>query len=136
MSMRLGLTRTVVGVSLAALIAAGLPPSARAGMISTQAAVAAQATPARLANLSKVQTTLARADVRARLQALGVDPAAAAVRAAALPDAELAQLADGVDKLPAGGDGGFLALIGVDFLVLLLLDYLDVTHVFSHSHHR
>jgi hypothetical protein len=83
-----------------------------------------------------VQATLARADVRARLQALGVDPADAIARAAALPDAQLARLADDVDKLPAGGDGGFLALIGVVFVVLLLLDYLDVIHVFSHARHR
>jgi hypothetical protein len=135
MSTRLGLTRTVVGVSLAALVATGLPTSARAGMISTSEAVAAQAAPERLANLSKVQATLARADVRGRLQALGVDPADAAVRAAALPDADLARLANGVDKLPAGGDDGLLALIGVVFLVLLLLDYLDVIHVFS-NHRR
>jgi uncharacterized membrane protein (Fun14 family) len=41
-----------------------------------------------------------------------------------------------MDKLPAGGDFGFLAVIGVVFLVLLLLDYLGVTHVFTHSAHR
>lgn len=135
MSMRLGLTRTVIGVSLATLVAAGLPTTARAGMISTSAAVAAKAAPERLANLSKVQATLARADVRDRLQALGVDPADAATRAAALPDADLARLANSADKLPAGGDDSLLAVIGIVFLVLLLLDYLDVIHVFS-NHRR
>ncbi len=135
MSMRLGLTRTVVGVSLAALVATGLPSTARAGMISTSEAVAAQAAPERIANLGKVQATLARADVRTRLQALGVDPADAAARAAALPDADLARLANGVDKLPAGGDDSLLAVVGIVFLVLLLLDYLDVIHVFS-NHRR
>ncbi len=73
--------------------------------------------------------------MRDRLQALGVDPADAATRAAALPDAELARLAKGADSLPAGGDDSPLAVIGIVFLVLLLLDYLDVIHVFS-SHHR
>ncbi len=135
MSMRLGLTRTVVGVSLAALVATGLPSTARAGMISTSEAVAAQAAPERIANLGKVQATLARADVRTRLQALGVDPADAATRAAALPDADLARLANGMDKLPAGGDDSLLAVVGIVFLVLLLLDYLDVIHVFS-NHRR
>jgi uncharacterized protein DUF6627 len=135
MSMRLGLTRTAVGVSLAALVATGLPSTARAGMISTSEAVTAQAAPERVANLSKVQATLARADVRTRLQALGVDPADAATRAAALPDADLARLANGMDKLPAGGDDSLLAVIGIVFLVLLLLDYLDVIHVFS-NHRR
>jgi len=135
MSMHPGLTRMVVGISLAALVATGLPTTARAGMISTSEAVAAQAAPERLANLSKVQATLARADVRNRLQALGVDPADAAARAAALPDADLARLANGMDKLPAGGDDSLLAIVGIVFLVLLLLDYLDVIHVFS-NHRR
>jgi len=135
MSMRPGLTRTAVGISLAALVATGLPTTTRAGMISTSEAVAAQAAPERLANLSKVQATLARADVRDRLQALGVDPADAATRAAALPDADLARLAKGVDRLPAGGDDSLLAVIGIVFLVLLLLDYLDVIHVFSSHRH-
>jgi hypothetical protein len=135
MSMRPGLTRTVIAVSLAAFIAAGVPGTAHAGMISTRDALAAQGPPERIANLGKVQATLARADVRDRLQALGVDPAEAAARAAALPDADLARLAKGVDKLPAGGDDSVLAVIGIVFLVLLLLDYLDVIHVFS-NHRR
>src|SRR5258706_12975226 len=115
MSMRLGLTRTVVGVSLAALVATGLPGTARAGMISTSEAVAAQAAPERLAHLSKGQATLARADVRTRLPAPGRDPSDAAARAAALPDADLARLANGVDKLPAGGDDSLLAGVGFVF---------------------
>jgi hypothetical protein len=134
MNKRLALVRTLVGILLTAFLAAGYPVSARAGMIGTQQAIEAQASPQRLANLDRVHTALARADVSAKLQSLGVDPADAAARASALPDAELAQLADRMDSLPAGGDFGFLAVIGVVFLVLLLLDYLDVIHVFSHTH--
>jgi hypothetical protein len=134
MNKRFALVRTVVGLSLAALVAAGYPVNARAGMISTQTAIEAQASPERLANLDRVRAGLARADVQERLQSLGVDPADAAARVAALPDADLARLADRMDSLPAGGDYGFLAFIGVVFLVLLLLDYLDVIHVFSHTH--
>ena len=136
MRMHQAFVRSVVGVSLSALVAAGLPVSARAGMITTQAAIDAQVSPERIANLDKVRATLARADVRAKLQALGVDSADAAARAAALPDADLARLANGMDQAPAGGDFEILAVIGVVFLVLLLLDYLDVTHVFTHSAHR
>jgi hypothetical protein len=136
MNTRLSLIRTVVALSLTAMVAAVYPLPARAGMIATQTAIDAQGSPERLANLDKVRTSLARADVREQLQALGVDPADAAARAASLPDADLARLADGMDKLPAGGDYGFLAIIGVVFLVLLLLDYLGVTHVFTHSAHR
>jgi hypothetical protein len=134
MSMHIALVRAVVAVSLSALVTAGFPVSARAGMIGTQTAIDAQAAPERLANLSKVEASLARADVRTRLQSLGVSPADATARVAALPDADLARLAKGVDKLPAGADDGFLALIGFVFLILVLLDYLDVVHVFSHRH--
>ena len=132
MAIRMAMVRGIVGVSLAALVAAGFPVSARASMIGTRTVLDAQGSPQRLTDLHRVETTLARADVRARLQALGVNPADAAARAATLPDADLARLAKGVDKLPAGGDGGLLELVGFVFLVLLLLDYLDVVHVFTH----
>ncbi len=135
MGMRLAMVRGIIGVSLAALVAAGFPLSARAGMITTQAAIDAQGSPQRLADLNRVEATLARADVRARLQALGVNPTDAAARAATLPDTDLARLAKGLDNVPAGGDAGLLELVGFVFLVLLLLDYLDVVHVFTHHKH-
>src|SRR5258708_20196652 len=100
MSRGLGLPRAVSGVSLAAFVGAGVPSRARAGMISTQEALAAQAAPDRLVDLGKVQAMLARADVRDRLQALGVDPAGAPAPAAALPGAALAPLAKPPDKPP------------------------------------
>lgn len=134
MNLRLAAVRAVIGVSLSALVAAGFPVSAHAAMISTQAALNAEATATRAANIGRIEATLARADVRARLQELGVNADQAAARAAALPDAELDRMARSVDKLPAGGDAGLLELAGFVFLVLLLLDYLDVTHVFSHTH--
>jgi hypothetical protein len=134
MSMHRTLVRAVIGLSLTALIAAGYPTSVRAAMISTQTAIDAQGSPERLANLDKVRSALLRDDVRTKLESLGVSADDAAARAAALPDADLARLADRIDKLPAGCDFEILAILGVVFLVLLLLDYLDVTHVFSHSH--
>lgn len=135
MSIRLAAVRAVVGVSLGALVAAGFPVSAHAGMISTQAAIDAEAQAGRAANIERIETTLARAEVRTRLQALGVNADDAVARAAVLPDADLERLARSVDKLPAGGDAGLLELAGFVFLVLLLLDYLDVIHVFSHHKH-
>jgi hypothetical protein len=132
MSIRLAAVRAVVGVSLSALVAAGFPVSAHAGMISTQAAIDAEAQAGRAANIERIEATLARAEVRTRLQSLGVNADDAVARAAALPDADLERLARSVDKLPAGGDAGLLELAGFVFLVLLLLDYLDVTHVFTH----
>jgi hypothetical protein len=117
-------------LTLAAMVLAGVPSGAWAGMIPTATAIAAEQAPGRAANLALVQAQLARADVRQQLQAFGVDPADAAQRAAALTDTELAQLAQRMQQAPAGGDAGILALIGAVFLVLLLLDYLEVIHVF------
>jgi len=128
-------TRTVLGLTLGTFLLAGMPPIAYAGMIGTATAIAAAAPAARDADLARVQAGLARADVRAQLERLGVEPAAAAQRAAALSDAELARLADRLDALPAGGDAGILEFIGLVFIVLLILDYTGVIHVFNTHHH-
>lgn len=126
--------RSIVAVSACALVAAGYPLRSHAGMIGTEAALSAQDTSARTANLEKLDRALARAEVQQQLAALGVDAADARARAAALPDADLERLAKRVDGLPAAGDDGLLALIGLVFVVLLVLDYLDVIHIFSHKH--
>ena len=101
--------------------AASLPAPALAGIVGTEAALAG-AQQERLAQL------MDRADVQARLQALGVDPADARVRVAALSDEEAARLAAQIDELPAGGDVVGAALIV--FLVLLFTDVMGYTKVF------
>ena len=121
--------RAVAGVVVTAFLAAALPLKAYAGMIGTDTVVQ-QST--RAENLARVRTLLSREDVQHRLQMLGVDPADALQRATALSDSDLAQLSTKADQLPAGGDGGLFALLGVVFLVLLVLDYLDVVNVFHH----
>lgn len=83
----------------------------------------------RAAHLARVESGLNRADVRARLEMLGVEPAQAVARAAALSDQELAEVAAELDTLPAGGDGA-LAVIGVVFLVLVILEFVGVTNIF------
>jgi hypothetical protein len=69
--------------------------------------------------------------------ALGVDPAEARARVAALTDDELAQVAGRLDALPAGGDGlGVVLGVGlVVFLVLLVTDILGYTRVFPFVRH-
>ncbi|MCE7901654.1 MAG: hypothetical protein DYH20_03105 [Gammaproteobacteria bacterium PRO9] len=104
----------------------GLQTTATAGVIGTTDYLAAQD---RAGNLADINAALNREDVKAQLIALGVDPAAAAGRAAALSDNELAEVAHQVNTLPAGGDG-LLAVIGVVFIVLIVLDLVGVTHVF------
>jgi hypothetical protein len=48
---------------------------------------------------------------------------------AQLSDAELAYLNGEIDQLPAGGN--VVAVIGVVFIVLLILDLVGVTNVFT-----
>jgi hypothetical protein len=61
--------------------------------------------------------------------ALGVDPAEVNGRLAALTDAEIAVLARKLDQLPAGGDA--LAVLGIVFLVLLVLELTGTIDIFK-----
>lgn len=99
-----------------------VPVPALAGIVSTDA-VAAGAERERLTSL------IDRHDVRERLQALGVDPANAKARVAALSDEEAAQLASQLDELPAGG-ADVLVVALIVFLVLLFTDVMGYTKIF------
>jgi hypothetical protein len=96
-----------------------VPFPAQGALVATEAALERQ----RIAGL------LERAEVQAQLRAYGVDPAEARARAAALSDAEAAQLVSNIDELPAGGIGIVGAIVLV-FLVLLVTDILGYTKVF------
>jgi hypothetical protein len=71
---------------------------------------------------------LDRADVRAQLQAYGVDAADVKTRVAAMTDEEAAQLAAQLDSLPTGGS--IVGAIVLVFLVLLITDILGFTKIF------
>jgi hypothetical protein len=128
--MQLNATRLVLAVTLAAFLSVGTPRPAHAGLIGTATVLESAADSTRGENLARVETALARADVRQQLEAWGVDATAASERVAALTDSELSQLARRIDTAPAGGE--ILALIGAVFLVLLILDYVGVTKIFHH----
>ncbi|HEX9396181.1 MAG TPA: PA2779 family protein [Burkholderiales bacterium] len=83
---------------------------AQAGMIG-----AGQTAAAPQAQRDAVSAFLARADVARELQALGLDPAAAQARVAALSDEEIRAIAGDMRGLPAGGtiEGWILAAIVV-----------------------
>jgi len=119
--------QTTVAITAACFLALGLQSTASAGVIGTQAYLAAEARAGQLADIS---AALSRADVQAQLVSLGVSPADALTRAAALSDAELAQVAHEIQTLPAGGDG-LLAVIGIVFVVLLILELTGVTDIFK-----
>ena len=113
-------------ISIALIVSiTGLSLPAQAGMLPTAAVVANPAN-------ERIMGFFERSDVRQHLATLGVNPADAKARVAALTDDEAAQLAARVDSMPAGGDG-IGALVGAAvliFLVLLLTDILGFTHVF------
>ncbi|MBW3549942.1 MAG: PA2779 family protein [Proteobacteria bacterium] len=116
----------VMPVLIVALMSYGFAGTASAAVISTQQALSAEA---RAASETDVRSALARDDVRNAMQRLGVDPADADGRLASLSDAELVRLQGELDQLPAGGDA--LAVIGVVFLVLLILELVGVTNIFN-----
>ena len=88
---------------------------ANAGMIGTDqvASVASQA------DRNTVLQFLGRADVTSQLQSLGVDPASAKDRVAAMTDQEVRSLADRIQSMPAGADstGTILLLVVIGFAV-------------------
>ncbi len=101
--------------------------TASAGVIGTQDYLAGAD---RAGQIAQIQSALSRHDVRDQLVRLGVDPVAASERVASLSNQELAQVAGKLDALPAGGDG-LLAVIGIVFIVLLILELTGVTDIFK-----
>lgn len=121
------LQKGLVAALCLALLNLSSPPVARAAIVGTLQAV--EAGSSRAADLSAVTATLARDQVRAQMLALGVDPAAVDARVARLTDAELRSLAERMGTLPAGGDA--LAIIGIVFLVLIILELVGVIDIFK-----
>ena len=117
--------RACVAVLSASLISLGMQAPASAGVVGTAEAIASQDGGAR----AMLDATLARADVRAELERLGVDPAAIEGRLDALSEAEVATLAGQIGEAPAGGDA--LAVIGVVFVVLIILELVGVIDIFK-----
>lgn len=127
--MALASHRIIFALVSLCLLGMGFSQTAGAGIISTGIAVETAAADERAARLERIETVLAREEVRERLVEWGVDPADASARIAALSDAELATIAERLDEAPAGGDA--LALIGAVFLVLLILELVGVTDIFK-----
>ena len=113
----------VTALLLTAMLITSLP--ARAGIVGTEQMVMQET---RVASMSRIDSVLARDAVAAQLAAWGVAPEAVAQRLAALSDVELQQLAATMGDDPAGG---ILAVIGVVFVVLIILEVVGVTDIFS-----
>ncbi|HHJ16082.1 MAG TPA: hypothetical protein ENJ80_05225 [Gammaproteobacteria bacterium] len=72
---------------------------------------------------------LDRDEVREQLIERGVDPQLAKARIAALSDAQVSEIRDNIDNLPAGS--GVVGIMIAVLLVLVILDVLGVTNIFT-----
>ena len=109
------------------LVSLGLQTPAAAGIVGTADAIAAVQ---QQNDLAVVRDALARADVREQMVTLGVDPAEVDGRLGALTAPELARLAGNIKEAPAGGDSA-LAILGIVFLVLLVLELTGTIDIFK-----
>jgi len=114
--------RIVAGCLIVCMGGLAAPLPVFAGIVSTETVVAG-------AERERLAEFIDRSEVRERLQALGVDPASAKARVAALSDDEAAQLAAQMDTMPAGG-ADLLVVALIVFLVLLFTDVMGYTKVF------
>jgi hypothetical protein len=97
-----------------------------ADMIGTELAIQGEARDARI---TRVETMLVRTEVASQLVKYGVDPLLVQSRVGNMTDTELLALEGSLDRQIAGGDA--IAVIGVVFLVLLILELVGVTDIFK-----
>lgn len=105
----------------------GLLPAAQAGLVATQAALALEQGPQ--ARLERINGALLREDVRAEMLRLGVSPTQVQERLTVLTDEELQRIDGELASLPAGGN--VVAVIGIVFIVLLILELVGVIDIFK-----
>ncbi len=119
--------RRLSGQLVALLLSAGmlaLPPVAKADLIGTQQLTgqAGGASTAGAAHDRQVlEQFLARADVRQRLQHLGVSEGLTQQRVAALSNAEVASLASRIQSMPAAGTLGFQETVIILLVAILVV---------------
>lgn len=131
MSLNRSWFRTIACTLAAALFITSLPlGAARAGLVPTEQLVEAKSA---ASDRERLAAILMRDDVRAQMEALGVDRDEAMARLASLSDQEVQQIAGQVDELPAGQNFlvGVLIVAGIVLVGLVVLDLLGVTDVFT-----
>lgn len=127
------LMRAVARLLVVSMMIMGLPlQPAQAAIIGTDVAQrSAQIEDAR----AKVEAFLERAEVANQLQQMGVAADQAKMRANALTDEEILQVAGKIDQLPAGGVE-WLGVILVVLVVLIITDLLGWTKIFPFTRAR
>ena len=129
------LLRAVVAGVVVALVATTTPTPVQARVAGAEAALAAAAAADASSGVAgprhdraSIDALLARDDVRAQLESLGVDPQQARERVQALDDLQVQALADRLEQMPAGGS--VLGVVFLVFVILLVTDILGFTRVF------
>jgi hypothetical protein len=102
-----------------------LVPAARSATIDTTTYLTLSENPTR----SQLEALFTREDVHKHLVSLGVDPNDAAKRLDSLTSEELALLQERMDNLPAGAN--LLAILGIVLIVLIVLELVGITDVFT-----
>jgi hypothetical protein len=105
---------------------------AHAAPVPTSSLIAPQTVAASDADREKLLNLLQRDDVAQQLSAFGVDPLDAQSRVADMSAAEVADMNQQIDALPAGA--GVLGAIVLIFIVLIITDALGATNVFGFVH--
>jgi hypothetical protein len=115
-----------VVVLSAALVSLGFASSAGAGVIGTQQLINSEV---RQQSLDNIELLISRQDVAEQLEKYGVEPSAVLARVNNMTDQEIVSLEGKLSEQVAGGDA--LAIIGIVFLVLLILEVVGVTDIFK-----
>lgn len=121
------LKKLVVALMVCNILILGITPAAEARFIGTQEAMEMTQREDQLARINK---NLLRTEVQEQMLAFGVEPKDVQDRLAVLTDEELRYLYGRMQDMPAGGDS-VLAVVGVVFLVLLILELVGVTNIFT-----
>ena len=121
-----GFHRFVCRLVALSIVGMGFAQVSGAGIIGTQQMIDAVA---RQEQLDRMQLLLARQDVAEHLTRYGLAPDLVLERMQYMTDTELAALQGSIDEQIAGGDA--LGIIGAVFLVLLILELVGVTDIFT-----
>lgn len=124
------LKRTLaLAVSTALLFSGVLVSTAQAGMIATDDVIQAQQ---QQVDREQLKSLLDNEQVAEKLQAMGADQAEIKERIDAMTPAELAQVNENIERMPAGSD--VLGVLLVIFIVFVITDALGATDIFPFVH--
>ena len=124
----LNLTKTGLAMLISAQLAITTTTAtmAQAEMLGTEAAINKYV---QHSDRSFLMDELQREEIRAEIVRLGVDPAEAEARLAALTDAEVASIMVQMEKDNAGAD--IVGTLFTIFIILLVTDILCLTRIFN-----